>query len=69
MRQIKKVDVKINLIAIDFMDKYNLDHDDPDKPELYESLKSLMYIYDKVLGFLVQRIKLRFRIRIRSSSI
>lgn len=43
MKMIKKVNVKINLIAIDFLDMYNPEHDDPNKPELYEPHKTLMY--------------------------
>lgn len=40
IKMIKKVDVKINLIAIDFLDMYKLEHDDPNQPEMYQNLKS-----------------------------
>jgi hypothetical protein len=40
---VKRSNVKINVIAIDFIDDYNPDHDDPDQPEKYERQKSLMY--------------------------
>lgn len=39
---IEKVDVKINFIALDFMNDYNGYMDDPDKPEEFEALNNRM---------------------------
>lgn len=33
---IRRIDVKINFIAIDFIDKYDAEMDDPDDPEAFE---------------------------------
>ena len=38
MRLVEKLDVKINVICLDFMQAYDVDKDDPDKPDLYEVL-------------------------------
>ena len=38
MKLIEKLDVKINIICLDFMQAYDADKDDPDKPDLYEVL-------------------------------
>ncbi|CAD8095017.1 unnamed protein product [Paramecium primaurelia] len=42
IKMIEKVDVKINFIALDFMNDYNGDMDDPDKPEEFEALNNRM---------------------------
>lgn len=39
---IKRVDVKINLIAIDFMVDYSVEADDPDKPESMDALRNVI---------------------------
>jgi len=41
---VKQFNIKINVIAIDFLDDYDPDKDDPDKPG-YEQLKNTMYTF------------------------
>ncbi|CAD8207171.1 unnamed protein product [Paramecium pentaurelia] len=42
VKMIEKVDVKINFIALDFMNEYDVDLDDPTKPENQEILNDRM---------------------------
>lgn len=42
IRMIVKVDVKINFIALDFMNQYDPDMDDPSKPDVLEVLTHRM---------------------------
>lgn len=37
---VKRVDVKINIIAIDFLNEYDPTMDDPNKPDLMEVLNN-----------------------------
>jgi ATP-dependent DNA helicase 2 subunit 2 len=39
---IEKVDVKINFIALDFMNDYDAEMDDPNKPDEFEALNNRM---------------------------
>lgn len=39
---IERVDVKINFIALDFMNDYDPEMDDPNKPDEFEALNNRM---------------------------
>jgi hypothetical protein len=40
---VKKVDAKVNVIAIDFMIDYDCEADDPDKGDNIDALRNVMY--------------------------
>ncbi|CAD8205721.1 unnamed protein product [Paramecium pentaurelia] len=72
INMIEKVDVKINFIALDFMNDYNGDIDDPDKSEEFEALNNGMltasyqcqeqFINSRYVFLMVQELRYNMRI-------